>query len=287
MHKYKLGDKYRSDFDHKGMIDMGLKSDISWGYDKLYKLHTSLEDLNYHSESKYLWDALTALKAGKNEEAKKYLLGFQDALKEEYMEEYVMGTTIKGMKKYYLAWSSWFDSNQYDIEKITNALKSIGAIDIHLESEGGKFNQPEVVVFKYKGSNEEPLRAIGEVLNTKWLYVYPVDWKVKFEDGGGLELTAKEKLQKLGIKFTSEFGDKNRALLDKINKQNEGGEYVGYQLNVNKNQLIVIGKKGTIEINITDYDKFEKGLIGVSAKAVHYKKGGNTLKNFDYQIGGL
>ena len=86
MHKYKLGDKYRSDFDHEGMIARGMKADISWGYDKLYKLHTSLEDMNYSTESKPLWDALTSLKAGNTEEAEKHILKFKKVLKEENME---------------------------------------------------------------------------------------------------------------------------------------------------------------------------------------------------------
>lgn len=436
MHKYKLGDKYRSDFDHQGLINKASKASISWGYDKLYKLHTSLEDLNYHTESKSLWEALISLKEGKNEEAEKHLIKFHKVLKEENMdnndikdvfkefsvkysksvkeygiteafidqygefhmtsnyeiphelymnwekefstEKMSKGANVKGVKKYYLAWSSWFDGHKYDVKKISEALNSIGATDVHLENEGGKSNQPEVVVFNYKGTKEEPLRVIGEALETEWIYVYPVDWRVtkqgvyrvvdpeklvpieknklyvveisqkhrlrnkgngvdicivkangissgarfegtvvysesdsctvgefdhkwsredfkpyegdkKFENGGGLELSNKEKLQKLGIKLSSEFGDKYRSLLNKINKQNNNGEYVGYQLNVNKNQLIVIGKKGTVEFEITNYDKIEdkKSLNGIVAKSVYYKKGGNTPEGFVYSIGGL
>jgi hypothetical protein len=84
-HKYKLGDKYRSDFDYDGMLEMGLKANTSWGYNKLVKLHNSFEDVNYHSASKPLWDAVQNLKNGNNELAEQNIIEFHKKVKEETM----------------------------------------------------------------------------------------------------------------------------------------------------------------------------------------------------------
>jgi hypothetical protein len=88
------------------------------------------------------------------------------------------------------------------------------------------------------------------------------------------------KLEKLGIKDTREFGDKYRSLINKLNKGNGNGEYVGYQLSTNRDQLTIIGKKGTLLVNIVDYDNFPspKSFTPVLASAVHYKEGGKTGK---------
>ena len=58
---YKLGNKWSSDFDYKGMLQMGATAKLSWGLKKLNQLFDSYEDVNYHKESKALWTAIKAL----------------------------------------------------------------------------------------------------------------------------------------------------------------------------------------------------------------------------------
>jgi len=286
MHKYKLGDKYRSDFDHDGMIARGMKANVSWGYDKLYKLHTSLEDMNYGTESKPLWEALTSLKAGNTEEAEKHLVQFHKVLKEENMESYEKGANVKGLKKYYLAWSSWFDGHKYDVKKISKALKSIGATDIHLENEGGKSNQPEVVVFSYKGTNEEPLRVIGEALETEWLYVYPVDWRVTKK--GVYKLVDPEKLVPIEKNklYVVEFSQKARL-------RNKG---TGTDICIVKANGVVKGSRfeatcvysESEHCKVGEFDhKWDRESFKPYEGDMKFEKGGSTPSNFDYSIGGL
>ena len=101
--KYKLGDKWSSDFDYEGMLQTGLKADISWGYAKLRKLFDSFEDVNYHSAGKPLWKALMLLKelkekdATKNKEAIAYISEFHKLIKEEIAEidNFAKGGTLK------------------------------------------------------------------------------------------------------------------------------------------------------------------------------------------------
>jgi hypothetical protein len=81
---YKLGDEWSPDFDYKGMLQMGAKSDISWGEDKLQSLADSFTDVNYHTESRPLYDAIDLLKEGQKMEAenkiKEFHVAVQDSL---------------------------------------------------------------------------------------------------------------------------------------------------------------------------------------------------------------
>ena len=59
---FKPGDMWSDDFDYRGMIQFGAKYKKTGDYKKDIKvmkaLHNSFEDVNYHSESKPLWDAM-------------------------------------------------------------------------------------------------------------------------------------------------------------------------------------------------------------------------------------
>lgn len=69
-HSYKLGDKWRSDFDYEGMLKMATQAEVSWGAKKLEKLYNSLVDVNFHAQARLAWDAVQALKANNQDEAK-------------------------------------------------------------------------------------------------------------------------------------------------------------------------------------------------------------------------
>ena len=78
---YKLGDKFHNDFDYDGMVEMGLKANVSWGVDKLTKLYESFVDVNYHTESKPLWEAIKYLKNERDSLAKLQIIEFHNILK--------------------------------------------------------------------------------------------------------------------------------------------------------------------------------------------------------------
>ena len=98
---------------------------------------------------------------------------------------------------YYVAYSSYFDNNKYDIVKMKNSLKSIGATNIHTENDRGWSNQPEVVVFDFKGdgTDYEPTKALQKAFNTDWILVRVKDWKnKKHAKGGGIDDISYEKV---------------------------------------------------------------------------------------------
>jgi hypothetical protein len=83
---YVLGDKYRSDFDYEGMVKMGAKAKVSWGVDKLQKLFDSFEDVNYHTESSPLANALDELRTGRQKQAQLNMVAFNAICKETLKE---------------------------------------------------------------------------------------------------------------------------------------------------------------------------------------------------------
>ena len=86
-------------------------------------------------------------------------------------------------KALYVEYSSYFDYNKYDTDKIISALKGIGAKNIRLENDRGWSNQPEVVVFN--GSKNQAVDALNEAFDTDYIRVSEKDWRTKkMADGG-------------------------------------------------------------------------------------------------------
>lgn len=93
---YKLGDKWSRDFDYEGMEQQGLKTDVSWGVDKLMKLYDSFEDVNFHTESENLYEAIQSLKAGKVKEAEEHLHLFHEDIRNSWDKYEKGGMMAKG-----------------------------------------------------------------------------------------------------------------------------------------------------------------------------------------------
>lgn len=60
MGNYKLGQKWSNDFDYNGMLKAGSEVSVDTSLEDLEKLHDSFEDVNYHTESNPLWNAIIA-----------------------------------------------------------------------------------------------------------------------------------------------------------------------------------------------------------------------------------
>jgi hypothetical protein len=67
---YKLGNKWSQDFDYDGMLKAGSEVTVDTSLEDLEKLHDSFEDVNYHTESEPLWNAIIAKR---NEDVGPYL----------------------------------------------------------------------------------------------------------------------------------------------------------------------------------------------------------------------
>jgi len=81
--KYKLGDQWRNDFDYEGMLKWGMRADLRMSEEELLALFNSYEDVNYHTVSKPLWNAMVELKKGNKSKAKSLLKKFNQLSKDE------------------------------------------------------------------------------------------------------------------------------------------------------------------------------------------------------------
>ena len=79
---YKLGERWRGDFDYSGMVKKGSEAESSWGLKDLNKLFDSYEDVNYHKESEPLYEAIQELEKGNKEKADIKLAEFRKINKE-------------------------------------------------------------------------------------------------------------------------------------------------------------------------------------------------------------
>jgi hypothetical protein len=61
---YKLGNKWSHNFDYDGMLKAGSEVTVDTSLEDLEKLHDSFEDVNYHTESEPLWNAIIAKRNG-------------------------------------------------------------------------------------------------------------------------------------------------------------------------------------------------------------------------------
>jgi hypothetical protein len=64
MATYKLGQKWSNNFDYEGMLKTGAQVTVNTPLADLEKLHDSFEDVNYHTESNPLWNAIIAKREG-------------------------------------------------------------------------------------------------------------------------------------------------------------------------------------------------------------------------------
>jgi hypothetical protein len=81
------------------------------------------------------------------------------------------------MKRYYIAWSSWFDSHPYDIDKIKATVKLGGGKNIRTSNQYGWSNMPKVVTFD---CNPDTLinvnKGLKEALETTWIIILFKEW---------------------------------------------------------------------------------------------------------------
>lgn len=84
----------------------------------------------------------------------------------------------KGIRNFYIPWSSWFDANDYDVSKMKKVVSLfVNHKDIWDEVQYGWNNQPVVVCFT---CDENLIPRIKDKLNTEfktqWIRINEKDW---------------------------------------------------------------------------------------------------------------
>ena len=166
-------------------------------------------------------DSFESLNTREKREAIKSFREAINEMREKSSKKMTKGAGI-GVKPvtYYVAYTSYFDTNKYDVEKMTKALKKLGATNIHTENDGGKSNQPEVVVFDYKGdgTDYEPTKAVQKAFDTDWIIIRVKNWRTKkMATGGGVGES--EKIYRMAETMTDSELQKKLSKLNKEQKK--------------------------------------------------------------------
>lgn len=83
--KFKIGQMWSEDFDYVGMLKSGIRVKDTAKVENLRKLFNSFEDVNYHTASSPLWEAINILEGneGNRSEAILKLAEFRELCKKE------------------------------------------------------------------------------------------------------------------------------------------------------------------------------------------------------------
>ena len=84
--KYKLGDKWSEDFDYDGMVEYGRTIDTKTSEKTIEKYADSLEDVNYHTLAKPLFDLEVAMSGDKEKIKRHFLVNFRRTLSKQLVE---------------------------------------------------------------------------------------------------------------------------------------------------------------------------------------------------------
>ncbi len=81
------------------------------------------------------------------------------------------------LNTFYVANSSYFDTNKYDYRLISSIVKKNGGKNLRIEPVFGMNNQPNVVVFDAHEDVLENLSAqLAKRLGTEWILIREKDW---------------------------------------------------------------------------------------------------------------
>ncbi len=98
-------------------------------------------------------------------------------LSEKDLRKIIREIINEDLLTYYVANSSYFDTNAYDINQIAKAVKKAGGTNIRNENAYGWSNQPEVLVFDAaEGMVEDIAAEVSRMLGTDWVIIREKDW---------------------------------------------------------------------------------------------------------------
>lgn len=201
----------------------------------------------------------------------------------------------KALKKIGYTFEYGLDGTAYDLHPIGTKGKSETMGDDETFANGGDIGEEKLYRVKwqqhdedgnYARKREEDIYAFSK--EDAWLqaynegehendYLISIEELKQYGDGGGIGESNSDKLSRLGIKTTNQFGDIYRDFLDRL-EEKEDGEYVGYKLDLKNNQVTLIQEKSIKVVEIKDYSEFprEGTWEVVSHGMLHYAKGGVT-----------
>jgi hypothetical protein len=178
---YKLGDHFSSNFDYEGMMKAGLKVRINTPLDKLEKLFSSFEDVNYHREGESLSYMIDSVEAGNKEEALEYLKKFRAALKQSLSDLFEGVFPVREAEEGYVRRSERLQEGR---RKKTQGGKIVTENDYetggYVESMGPDFDKAvDKLIIAFGQWKEGPMTEPGMIPHAKSDVVSYIDQKLE------------------------------------------------------------------------------------------------------------
>ena len=80
-------------------------------------------------------------------------------------------------ERYFVDWSSWFTTHDYNVPLLKKAVKSGGGKNIRLSYNYGWSNQPKVVCFNADEHTKEKVeKHVEKAVGTPWIIIRKKDW---------------------------------------------------------------------------------------------------------------
>ncbi len=201
--KYKLGDKWSEDFDYDGMVEYGRTIDTKTSEKTIEKYADSLEDVNYHTLAKPLFDLEVAMSGDKEKIKRHFLVNFRRTLSKQLVEfgdeplstDEIYFFAKGGMtsKMYYIVYNEENGEKSYAevpatsekeaIEKLkkeggVERIVSVRKMDNDEFAKGGEIDGRYLVSLDgrndlWRGNNYD--EAYDEFINERSKYLYKMD----------------------------------------------------------------------------------------------------------------
>ena len=201
--KYKLGDKWSEDFDYDGMVEYGRTIDTKTSEKTIEKYADSLEDVNYHTLAKPLFDLEVAMCGDKEKIKRHFLVNFRRTLSKQLVEFgdeplstdeiYFFAKGGMASKMYYIVYNEENGEKSYAevpatsekeaIEKLkkeggVERIVSVRKMDNDEFAKGGEIDGRYLVSLDgrndlWRGNNYD--EAYDEFINERSKYLYKMD----------------------------------------------------------------------------------------------------------------
>ena len=151
--KFKPGNMWSSDFDYDGMLDYGKKIDGKTSDKQLEKYADSMEDVNYHTLAKPLFDYQVATSGDKERIKKYYLRQFKRGLSDQLAESGEERLSFDDIYKYKNGGMTMYDTPDAKIGEVKFSMAKNQDFDI------------EVPEGKYRLLRSKPFDIPSEIID--------------------------------------------------------------------------------------------------------------------------
>ena len=158
--EYKLGDKWSEDFDYDGMIEYGKTIGINTSEKTIEKYADSLQDVNYHTLAKPLFDLEVAMSGDKEKIKRHFLVNYRRTLSKKLVE---FGDEPLSTDEIYFFAKGGKTQNEYKVEVLIDDEIDLGT-NVFANSEDEAMDKAEELIRERNSKYEDSSIDIVDVV---------------------------------------------------------------------------------------------------------------------------